>query len=111
LNLLDTGHTNLAVACMDINKSSYDRDTDIPMMEKLAEKFENLPDTGEIKLVKGGIMSKEKEKFVCEEGHQNDVSSEFCEKCGKNIKGLTRHSVEAIAEFNNKLTLLKDMMK
>jgi hypothetical protein len=110
LELLDKGHAHLAATCANINKSSYDRE-DIPLMEKLAERFDNLPDTGEIKLVKGGMMSKEKEKFVCEEGHQNHVSNEFCGECGKNIKGLTRRDVEVIAEFNNKLSLLKEMLK
>lgn len=111
LNLLDKGRPDLAATCLDINKSSYDKETDIPIMEELVRKFDNLPDTGEIKLVKGSMLSKDKEKFICSEGHQNDVCNKFCEKCGRNIKGLTQDNIATIKKFKNKISILKEMMR
>lgn len=70
-------------------KVSYDS-TDLLWMKKISDHLANLPDTGKIEVVKGGLFSKEgSEKFICQNGHKNDIDFTYCEKCNVNIRGLS----------------------
>lgn len=69
--------------------------------------FDNLPDVGRIALVKGGILSKEKEKYICQHGHCSDKDAVFCETCDENIKGLTSRQVNKIESYRRKVESLK----
>ena len=79
-------------------------------METLLVALDNLPDIGRIEVVKGGMFSKEGEKFICACGHKNDLDVEFCASCGKNIKGLNESEIKAIAAFKNRVSVLKDLL-
>lgn len=110
LRLIDDGNYNAAIALLDVEKDEYTRD-DCNKMKLIIERLDNLPDIGSIQLVKGGFMSKEKEKYICPNGHQNDVDEEFCSNCGKNIKGLTKEDIESIRCFKEKVIAIDELLQ
>lgn len=99
-----------AVEILDCDKPFYTSE-DLSVMQEICTLLENLPDKGQIILGKSGMFSKEKELFVCENGHKNDKEQEFCETCGLNIKGLKFYQVVLITEFSNKVEALKKLLK
>ena len=111
LSLFKDGYSDLTIACLSLNKGAYNKDSDIPLMEQISRCIDEIPDIGEKKVIKGGLMSKEKEKFICPDGHQNDSNESFCLKCGKNTKGLTRMQLGVIDEFNNKISVIKELLE
>ena len=77
---------------LSASKAYYDAN-DLKWMKSICEHLENLPDTGRIEVVKGGIFSKEGgEKFICQNNHKNETDVDYCEKCGINIKGLSKEN-------------------
>ena len=84
--------------------------SDLDGMKELLQYLDNLPNTGRIEVVKGGFMGKDKEKFICQNGHKSDKDSEFCESCGVNIKGITRNQIGVIEEFRNKVCILEELL-
>ena len=98
-----------AVEVLDCEKPFYDQD-DLKKMEEICDLLDNLPDTGKIEMAKANMFSKEKEMFICEEGHKNDVSDEYCVECFKNIKGLRSFEVEKISKFKRKTEILSSLL-
>lgn len=108
ISLIQDNELSVAVLCLFIGKDVYTKD-DLVQMTKILDLFDSLPDTGEVKIVKGGMLSKEKERYICSTGHTNSVNSEYCEglQCGLNIKGLRKHEVRNIANFRVKVDSLR----
>jgi len=111
LNLLNKGDFKTAIICLNIDKESY-LENDLIEMNKIIESFDNLENKGEIKKSKS-LLGKDKEKFICKNGHTNSIESEFCEtyNCSQNIKGLTKDQVEQIESFRNKVEVLSYLFK
>ena len=109
LKILKEGSAREAVALLGFDQPSYS-ETDLNKMEALIEALEQLPDRGKIEVVKGGVFSKEEEKFICPSGHKNNPDVEFCSTCGDNIKGLDREELKAIRRFKKKVAVLKDLL-
>ena len=90
---------------------SYDG-KDLATMEGICEFYDSLPDTGRMEKVKAGVFSKkEEEKFICENGHENETYNEFCHKCGVNIKGLNRTEAALVDKFKRKTEALKAIFR
>ena len=81
-------------------------------MKLIYEKLTSLPDTGKIETVKGGLLSKEQKKFICQNGHKSSPDAEFCENynCNLNIKGLTKEEVSLIRQFKYRIDILDEML-
>lgn len=105
-NLISSGKLALACNILDADKDVYTKD-DLIEMEKIITMFDNLPDVGKIAVVKGGMLSKEKEKYICQHGHYSDKDAVFCETCNENIKGLTFKQVAKIEAYRQKVESLK----
>ena len=97
------------LALFDADMPLYTK-SDLDGMKELLQYLDNLPNTGRIEVVKGGFMGKDKEKFICQNGHKSDKDSEFCESCGVNIKGITRNQIGVIEEFRNKVCILEELL-
>lgn len=88
-------------------KSEYYDAKEISTMNQLCNFFETLPDTGKIESVTTGVFNKkEQEKFICENGHKNDIEKSFCSTCGLNIKGINQKEVNYIKEFKERVEIL-----
>lgn len=105
-NLIASGKLAMACSVLDVDQDVYTKD-DLTEMEKVVTMFDNLPDVGKIALVKGGILSKEKEKYICQHGHCSDKDAVFCGTCDENIKGLTSGQVNKIESYRRKVESLK----
>lgn len=104
--LIEKGELGVAILCLNINKENYSN-TDLSQMSTIVKSFENLVNRGSIKATKS-LLGKDKEKYICPNGHTNEIESEFCETliCSQNIKGLTKGQVEKIDNFKNKVETL-----
>lgn len=109
LSLLKEGHTNQVLTILKAEQPSYTKN-DLYDMEAVLDALDNLPDVGKKEVVKGGMFSKDGEKYVCQYGHKNNPDVEFCNDCGENIKGLTRDDIELIAHFKNRVAVLRDLI-
>ena len=107
INLLESGFTEIAISCLSIEKENYTKD-DLKVMNKIIKHFELLKDKGEFKKLKG-LLGKQKDIYICPNGHSNHIESVFCEDfdCQQNIKGLTRKDVRKINSFKNKVETLR----
>lgn len=96
-----------------LTNTDYYQKEDVLLMSKIYDFLVSLPNTGKIEIVKGGLLSKEQEKFICQNGHKSSLNAEYCENynCGVNIKGLTKDEVWTISKFKQKIDVLSDMMK
>ena len=83
---------------------------DLRVMKALLEMTKDLPDLGQITVGKNGVFSKEKEIYICRNGHKNDKDKEFCVTCGENIKGLTQNHINKIAKFKTKVETLERLL-
>lgn len=108
ISLINNDHLVPAVYCLSVHRDFYDNG-DLLLMEQIIEMFNNLPDKGRIDIVKG-LLLKSKEKFVCPSGHINDVDDTFCATCSKNIKGLTSNQLDEIADFAEKVEILRSLL-
>ena len=108
LDLINKGEIDIAVDCLSTNKNYYTKE-DLNVMKKIITFFDNLEDLGKIELVKG-VLSKAKEKYICPNGHTNNLEIKYCEICSKNIKGLKQNQVELINNFNIKTYSLKSIL-
>lgn len=100
---------HLAIGVLCCKKDYYTKE-DLILMKQILEVLNSLPDTGKIEMIKGGLLSKDQEKFICENGHKNSKESEFCDTCNRNIKGLHRDEVEIIDSFQKKIDILSDFL-
>ena len=109
---ITAGNMELACSLLASEQDIYTQD-DLNDMEKILSLFDTLPDVGKVAVVKGGVLSKEKERYVCRHGHISDKDSEFCENlnCNENIKGLTSSQVTRIETFRQKVKSLKYLLK
>lgn len=99
---------HIGIHLLSATKEYYNTN-DLQGMKKILEYLNNLPNTGNIESVKGGIFSKcDEKKFVCENGHKNSIDFIFCEKCGINIKGLNEEELNIIEEFKEKCNIIED---
>ena len=106
--LLDNSKFKAAILCLPVTKEFYTYE-DLKQMKQILAILDNLPDTGKIELVKGGLMSKEKEMYICENGHKNSIDQKFClvEKCRIDIKGLTNQDYRMIDLFKSRIISLE----
>lgn len=102
---------HLAIDLLLSNTDYYQKE-DVLIMSEIYDILTSLPHTGKIEIVKGGLLGKEQEKFICQNGHKSPSNVEFCENfnCGVNIKGLTREEVQAISKLKQRIDVLSDMM-
>lgn len=99
---------HIGIHLLSATKEYYNTN-DLQGMKRILEYLNNLPNTGNIESVKGGIFSKcDEKKFVCENGHKNSIDFIFCEKCGINIKGLNEEELNIIEEFKEKCNIIED---
>lgn len=105
-NLIASGKFALACNILDADQDIYTKD-DLNEMEKIIAMFENLPDVGKFAVVKGGMLSKEKERYICRHGHYSDKDAMFCETCDENIKGLTSTQIAKIESYRRKVESLR----
>lgn len=89
-------------------KSDFYQDEDLIYMKEIIKMIDTLPNTGQIQMVKGGLLSKEQEKFICEKGHKNNRDIEFCETCDVNINGLHREEVAIIERLREVVSILEN---
>ena len=113
-NLFDSNYEiikqelHIGIHLLSATKEYYNTN-DLQGMKRILEYLNNLPNTGNIESVKGGIFSKcDEKKFVCENGHKNSIDFIFCEKCGINIKGLNEEELNIIEEFKEKCNIIED---
>lgn len=97
LKLLNKNLKSLAIQCLDIDKSIYTSE-DLIQMQNIISQLTKFKDVGTIVTVKKTI-GKAKEKYICQSGHANDKDTNYCETCGKNIKGLTIDETGIIERF------------
>lgn len=104
-SLIKEKQLTYAINCLSLDMEFYTKE-DLINMYEILETLESLPDTGELKIVKG-VLSKAKEKYVCVDKHTNGSEFEYCDTCGKNIKGLSIIQIRKINAFKEKVDALK----
>lgn len=111
LNLCEI-NIQTAINLLSAKSDYYDRE-DLDFMIEIFEKLSSLPNTGKIEIVKGGLLGKEQEKFICQNGHKSSPNAEFCENpnCTLNIKGLTPIKVELINLLKEKIDIIRNMIE
>lgn len=100
---------DLVFELLQSDKRSYSKQ-DLEDMRVLAQYLQNLPDKGKMEEVKSGIFNSGGMKFICVCGKKNNKETEFCEDCGRNIKGITRAQKETIDSFVEKTELLEKLL-
>lgn len=110
LSLVENKNIDLSIRLLDVNKDYYNRE-DLELMNKILLTYDNLPDTGKIEVVKGSLLSREQEKFICDAGHKSSREKEFCDTCNRNIKGLHKDQVAAIELFRAKIEALSNLLE
>lgn len=112
-NILAIAKENVhqAINLLEAKKDFYKKE-DLVTMIQILHVFDSLPDTGKIEMVKGGLLSKDQEKFICANGHKSNKDSIYCENfsCGINIKGLTLEEVKRIEDFRFLTNTLSDLL-
>lgn len=108
LEYLTNGYISLALGLLDTKKQTYSSE-DLQLMKQIINKIDNLPNTGKIEDVKGGMFSSGGKKFICECGEKNDPNQEFCSNCEKNIKGITKYQKEEIKIFTEYVNILEEL--
>ena len=108
IHLMDV-NLHKAISLLGCNRKIYTHE-DLKEMVKICELLDNLPDTGKKERGKTGMFSKEKEIWICSNGHKNELEVEYCPNCGKNIKGLNRSDMAQIEKFKRKTKALSNLM-
>ncbi len=110
IELIDKGDLDNAILTLQSDKRFY-TSKDLAIMNIISNKLESLPNTGKIEVVKT-LLGGNKEKFICENNHQNGSEVEFCssEGCNRNIKGLRKTDLERIETFKLKVEGLKTLL-
>lgn len=107
-SLIKNGLPEIAAELLDANKETYSRE-DINEMISIVEDFNNIPDTGSIESTKDGVFSKEKDMYICKNGHKNNKDQKFCSICVINIKGLNPSQLNKIEEFKLRTSVLSSI--
>ncbi|WP_163631193.1 YbjQ family protein [Paludibacter sp. 221] len=107
LNLIEENNLKIAIKCLAIKKEFYTKE-DLLLMKKIIDHIDSLPDTGKIEFSKDGLLSKEKERYICQDGHKNNLEFKFClgDGCGVNIKGLKEDDCRLIESYRLKVDSL-----
>lgn len=108
--LLFDKNQQAAISALSVDKVYYTKE-DLKRMKIIIDKYENLPDVGERTVGKTGIFAKEKNIWICPEGHKNDTDTEFCTICRKNIKGLTQENIQNFEAFKHKFEVLEGLLQ
>ena len=108
LELLDS-NLEKTLLVLDCEKQFYNN-TDLECMLSICNMLDNLPDLGEKAVGKNGMFSKEKELYICQNGHKNDANEEYCTQCGKNIKGLNYEQAKEVEAFKKRTEALKRLL-
>lgn len=110
LSLINDPETrDIGIKCLNHHKESYDL-SDLAVMKEILAVLDSLPDIGSIERVKG-LISGEKERYICPAGHKNYSDTKYCCICGLDIKGHTAYQNSAINNFRNRVAVLDDMLK
>lgn len=101
----------LGVKFLACDKKQYNV-KDLSFMKEIQNVIDNLPDLGKIDTVKSGMFGKESPKYICPNGHKNDIDNEYCTTadCWMNIKGLNRQEVDVVNNFRNKVSILENLL-
>lgn len=110
LKIAQLGKLDIAISLLSVEKSSYNIQ-DLSEMQELSKFLQNLPDVGKKEEVKGGLFSSGGMKFICSCGTKNEISSDYCSGCGKNIKGVTKQEQEAINNYIELVETLTEILK
>ena len=110
LKIAQEGKLDIAISLLGVEKPSYNIQ-DLSEMKELSQFLQNLPDVGKKEEVKGGLFSSGGMKFICSCGTKNEISSEYCSGCGKNIKGVTRQEQKAINNYVELVETLTEILK
>lgn len=105
LDLIKSGKTSIGVELLKCDKDNYTLD-DLKQMQEIKSLLDNLPHLGRTDQVKS-LIGGNKDKFICPNGHQNNVDVQFCEKCQENTQGLTQEKTFIITEFLLKVSILE----
>ena len=118
-NLFDADHVfsvckknlHAGIELLKVKRESYDKE-ELGKMKEISNYLDSLPDTGKIEKVKSGLLKKEAEMFICENGHKSKKDAEFCENpsCCVNIKGLTPIEVNVINDFKKRICVIESLL-
>ena len=108
--LIEKGLVKEAIICLSSTKELYSQG-DFNLMNQILTLIEELPNTGVIESIKSGLMAKEKERYICEHGHKNNVDIEFCQTCKINIKGLDSIEMKRINSFKKRVESIEYLFK
>ncbi len=110
LQLIKKNKIKIAISLLNANKPTYTKE-DLLAMKSLSEVLNNLPNLGSVEMIKGGLLSKDSEKYICQNGHKNSCNTEYCMTCNLNIKGLMKEEVFAINYYTEKVNILEDIFQ
>ena len=105
---LKNGKFDIAIPLLTANKPIYTNE-DIDSFREIVSIIKDMPILGKFELSKG-LLSKEKEKYICPNGHKNDSAVVFCENCGLNIKGLDSSQMDILEDFIIKADVLSTLL-
>lgn len=108
LSTIKSINTHIGISTTEAHKRFYSIE-DLSVMKSILKFVNEIPNTGKIEIVKGLLGSKE--KYVCENNHNNDPNEEFCDNCGKNIQGLTKSEINTLNEFEIRIKALSTLLK
>ena len=108
LRLMDD-NIEKALPLLSCEKDSYQKE-DLETMKQICEKLDRLPDAGQKTRGKIGLFSKEKDIWICKNGHKNELVDEYCMDCFINIKGFTSEQQRVIDRFKLKTKILETLM-
>ena len=91
------------------DKTSYNKE-DLKDMQDLADFLQNMPDTGKIAEIKGGIFSSGGLKFICQCGAKNDKDQQYCFSCGRDIKGLNERQRNNVNRYLERVAILREIL-
>lgn len=100
---------NLAIEVLSANADEYNTE-DLALMKQIVEKLTTVSFLGKIESVKSGLLGKMQEKYICPNGHKNDIDATFCTSCGLNIYGFNSDQVSKINLFKRKVEALSNLM-
>lgn len=110
LDMIDRKEAGAAAQMLMALKPTYSAN-DIDDLNDLLEEFYQLPNLGRIDESALNLFLGER-KYICPNGHTNNDVVEFCtyEDCELNIKGLTRHEVDCIDEFAERIKVIEELL-
>lgn len=100
---------NLAIEVLSANADEYNTE-DLALMKQIVEKLTTVSFLGKIESVKSGLLGKMQEKYICPNGHKNDIDATFCTSCGLNIYGFNSDQVSKINLFKRKVEALSNLI-